>query len=309
MNRIDRLTGILIALQAQPRTAQELADRFEVSRRTILRDVDALSQIQVPIVAIPGPHGGYRLPPDYALPPVGLSSEEATVMLLALSSLGLFGKSPLGEAYRTTREKLLAVLNPDVASQAMANLEHFHVVSDTEEIDHSLVDALRNAAAENRWIEIEYTRQDTSTSRVVFPEQVYLADGRWYLRAIDRLRRARRHFRISRVSGIHPTDTPADAVEIIHLATVEHVTYRDPANPQVEVRLTRRGVEFARDHPDFRNHLHEDRLTFRCPVAELPFYARELIRYGTEVEILGPPELRELVVDSLQRTLNHHQNQ
>jgi predicted DNA-binding transcriptional regulator YafY len=309
MNRIDRLTGILIALQAQPRTAQELADRFEVSRRTILRDIDALSQIHVPIVALPGPHGGYRLPPDYALPPVHLSTEEATVMLLALSSLGLSGKSTLGEAYRNTREKLLAALRPDVAAQAMTNLEHLHVVADTEEIDHTLVEALRSAAAGRRWVEIEYARHGAKSRRVVLPEQLYLADGRWYLRAIDSLRRAKRTFRIGRIWRIREAEPPDDAGAVIQFAESEDTDYHHRDNPQIDLRLTRRGIEFARDHPDLRHHLSGDRVSFRCPEAELSFYARELIRFGTEVEILAPPELKALITTSLRRILEYHEKQ
>jgi predicted DNA-binding transcriptional regulator YafY len=309
MNRIDRLTGILIALQAQPRTAQELADRFEVSRRTILRDIDALSQIHVPIVALSGPHGGYRLPSDYALPPVHLSTEEATVMLLALSSLGLSGKSSLGEAYRNTREKLLAALRPDVAAQAMTNLEHLHVVADTEEIDHSLVETLRAAAAQRQWVEFEYARSGATAPRVVLPEQVYLADGRWYLRAIDKLRRARRTFRIGRIRFLREMSTPDDADAIVRTASLQDIDYHHGGNPLIDLRLTQRGIEFVRDHPDLRHHLTGDRVSFRCPEAELPFYARELIRFGAEVEILGPRQLSDLVTSSLQRILEHHQQQ
>ena len=65
MTRTDRLTGIILALQGRRQTAAQLAERFEVSLRTILRDVDALSQIGVPIVALPGAGGGYGLTDEY----------------------------------------------------------------------------------------------------------------------------------------------------------------------------------------------------------------------------------------------------
>ena len=65
MNRTDRLTGIILALQRGRQTAAQLADRFEVSRRTILRDIDALAQIGVPVVSLPGAGGGLALAEGY----------------------------------------------------------------------------------------------------------------------------------------------------------------------------------------------------------------------------------------------------
>ena len=75
MNRTDRLTGIWLALQAGRTTAAELATRFEVSRRTILRDVDALSQIGVPVVALPGATGGYEIAEGFWLALLQLAAD------------------------------------------------------------------------------------------------------------------------------------------------------------------------------------------------------------------------------------------
>ena len=69
MNRIDRLTGILLLLQRRPRTAEEIARRFEVSKRTVVRDMWALRDIGVPIFAQDGAKGGYSLPRDIASRP------------------------------------------------------------------------------------------------------------------------------------------------------------------------------------------------------------------------------------------------
>ncbi len=100
MTRTDRLTGIILALQNGRHTAAQLAARFEVSRRTILRDVDALSQIGVPVVALPGPGGGLALADGYWLPPLHLSAAEAAVLLLALRVLGEPAATFVGAARR-----------------------------------------------------------------------------------------------------------------------------------------------------------------------------------------------------------------
>ena len=81
MNRTERLTAIVMLLQNEQLTSKELAQRFEVSKRTILRDVQALSEMGVPIVAEWGPGGGYSLLPEYSLSPLQLTFREALLLL------------------------------------------------------------------------------------------------------------------------------------------------------------------------------------------------------------------------------------
>src|SRR5918999_3896518 len=123
MNRTDRLTGIILALRGGRRTAAELAARFEVSRRTILRDVAALGEIGVPVVTAPGAGGGLELAEGYWLPPLHLTAGEATLLLLALGALGAADGSPFGAERRSVEEKLRAALRPDVVREAEQALE------------------------------------------------------------------------------------------------------------------------------------------------------------------------------------------
>src|SRR5215471_12100981 len=81
MNRTDRLLAIVLALQARGRQrAEDLAGLFETSRRTIYRDIQALSEAGVPLVAVPGQ--GYSLMEGYFLPPLSFTADEATMLLL-----------------------------------------------------------------------------------------------------------------------------------------------------------------------------------------------------------------------------------
>ena len=84
MTRIERLAAILLLLQQRPHTSEEIAAHFEVSRRTVLRDVQALSEMGVPVIAREGPGGGYALPAEYHTTPLPLTANEAFLLLLAL---------------------------------------------------------------------------------------------------------------------------------------------------------------------------------------------------------------------------------
>ena len=124
MNRIDRLTAILLLLQTGKRSAAEIARHFEVSRRTIQRDIDALCEMGIPIVADLGVTGGYSLPPDYSLPPLALTLHEALLLSLALSSLSQLSATP----FKQERESLLAKIQTILPQRRS---EHFGQLTNT----------------------------------------------------------------------------------------------------------------------------------------------------------------------------------
>lgn len=98
MNRTDRLYALVEELRSaapRARPARWLADRFEVSVRTIERDIGALQESGVPIWATPGPGGGYTVDPSMTLPPLNFTAGEATAIAIALGSAG--GAMPFGD--------------------------------------------------------------------------------------------------------------------------------------------------------------------------------------------------------------------
>ncbi len=117
MNRIDRLTGILLLLQRRPRTADEIARRFEVSKRTVVRDMWALREIGVPIFAQDGAKGGYSLPADYRLAPLPLTPREMFLLLLALDAIDSHADVPFAQERTTLRGKLHALLPDEELAQ------------------------------------------------------------------------------------------------------------------------------------------------------------------------------------------------
>src|SRR3954462_9821598 len=120
MNRFDRALGILLLLRSGScRSASELARRFEVSTRTIHRDIEALSQIGVPVYAERGRDGGFRLMEGYFLPPVMFTGEEAVSLLLAVTMLRTLRARPFTAGLETAEEKLLAAV-PAPLHQALS---------------------------------------------------------------------------------------------------------------------------------------------------------------------------------------------
>ena len=181
MNRTDRLYALVEELRAvapRPRSARWLADRFEVSTRTIERDLDALLQSGAPIWAEPGRTGGYCLDPARTLPPVNLTPDEAMALALALQRAE---DTPFRAAARSALRKLVAAMHPDDAARAEALVGRIHLRIIYEDGE---------GVASTREVEpLGYVGRDTS----------------WYLLGWCRLRDGVRAFRFDRIRAVTTT--------------------------------------------------------------------------------------------------------
>jgi predicted DNA-binding transcriptional regulator YafY len=306
MHRSTRMTGILIALQAQPRTAQALADRFEVSRRTIFRDIEELLQLGVPIEARTGPNGGYAIPRSWWLAPLQLTGEEVQTLLFALDHLGESDEGPWPETHRALIEKLRSVLQPGALDRALADPARPQVVANRLGPAPSTLSTIRRAIAQDSWIAVNYQGGSAAGERRMKPLSLHVSSGRWFASAIDERNAEVRTFRLDRMDQPRRCVDPPDAARILSQA-LDRPDYHAPEHPEILLRLTGRGTMLAQDHPDFRDHLDGGTIRFRCPPSELPFYGRELIRFGTDVEIVEPPELRNWMREHLGELSRHHQ--
>lgn len=218
MNRTDRLYALVEELRAaapQWRSASSMADHFEVSTRTIERDLSALQQAGVPVYATPGRRGGYALDLQHTLPPLNLSAAEVAAVASALAA----GTStPFTHAGRTALQKILAVLREVDAESTRELAARVRLFDSGAEANRSLA-AVERAIVERRVVEIGYVdKTDESTTRTVEPVAVLGVQPHWYLWGFCRLRQAPRVFRLDRIRsatlldeqvhdrGLDPTD-------------------------------------------------------------------------------------------------------
>src|SRR5688572_1765255 len=198
MNRVDRLTAILMLLQDRPRTSEEIARHFEVSKRTILRDVQALSEMGVPLISREGAGGGYSLPEDYWLAPLPLTSREAFLLLLALSTVSRHAEIPFTEAYRSLIAKLRALM-PSSLPDVDALLAVVEVDVPEREQRAPFLDALIEAAQTMHWVRVVYESTERRSIQHLFPLSVRAEGGLWYCRAYSMERGEERTYRVDRI--------------------------------------------------------------------------------------------------------------
>jgi predicted DNA-binding transcriptional regulator YafY len=205
VNRTDRLYAIAEELRAaagQPRTTNWLAERFEVTTRTIKRDISALQQAGTPVWAAPGPGGGYVLDPAATLPPLTFTPGEAAAIAVALSAQrGL----PFGPDGRRALTKVLGAM-PEAPRRAAEELAG-RVWIRNGAARQPVARAIDEALAAGRVVVIDYAdAQGRRTERrPVEPMAVALVREQAYLLAWCRRRRGGRWFRLDRISAAHVT--------------------------------------------------------------------------------------------------------
>jgi predicted DNA-binding transcriptional regulator YafY len=229
MNRTDRLYALVEELRAvapRPRSARWLAERFEISTRTVERDIGALLQSGVPIYAVTGRLGGYVLDKSRSLPPLNVSPTEAVAMAVALYKLG---GTPFHADAASALRKLVGVMSERDAAAARELAGRVHLVgTPAPTVPRVVADALHARTV----LKIEYAdRNGFSTTRSIEPLGYVGNREFWYLVAWCRLRAAVRAFRTDRIESVIATgeiapprplvaddlDIPADLVRQLTL--------------------------------------------------------------------------------------------
>jgi predicted DNA-binding transcriptional regulator YafY len=210
VNRTDRLYALVEELRAhapRPVRSTELAGRFEVTTRTIERDLLALQEAGVPVWAQPGPGGGYSLNVETTLPPLNLTPAEAAAIATALAATRAM---PFAEAGRSALQKLTGVMASAPRDTASRLVSHIRVAqgplhSPANAIAQTIQQALLDSVA----VEMSYRdSQSRETVRVVEPAGLVGTRHGWYLAAWCRMRAAPRAFRLDRIAEARLTREP-----------------------------------------------------------------------------------------------------
>ena len=208
MNKTDRLFAIILELQARGQTrAEDLARTFEVNKRTIYRDVQALSEMGVPIVAVPGQ--GYALMEGYFLPPLRFTTDEATMLSLGSELVAQHFDAQYRAAAHSAARKFEAVLPATLRAEVRYLQDNIEFVSERElttEQAHILAQ-IRRALMEKKIVRFEYharfgDEKNSLRARTVNPYGIANIDSIWYLVAYDHGRHDLRHFRLDRVENV-----------------------------------------------------------------------------------------------------------
>jgi predicted DNA-binding transcriptional regulator YafY len=309
--RASRLLSLLLMLQSRGRmTARELADEFEVSIRTIYRDMDALTASGVPVYADRGPDGGYSLLEGYRPQLTGMSAEEADQLALAEMSAPA-AELGLGRVLAAAQLKVQAALPNELAERSRRIAERFHLDAPGwfREADHvPTLTGIADAVWNQRVVRIRYRRWGEDEVEVELePLGIVLKTGVWFVVAAPHEGGSVRTYRVSQVLSLETLDGRFERPEGFDLWRHwnERTSPLSSALYPVEaaVRLSPAGM--AQAPLALRPHtaraltergwpLDDDGWTCAViPIESIASARAELLALGAEVEVVSPAVLRE----------------
>ncbi|MBF2504001.1 helix-turn-helix transcriptional regulator [Listeria marthii] len=202
--KLERILAILVMILERKVLASELAEKFEVSTRTIYRDMDTLLYAGFPVVSLPGKNGGFTMLDTYKLATFTFSEAEKQILLEALEARSEF---MLNDSQETLREKITLLQTEKSASN--------HIFFDSATQHRRQIEAevkrkiayIQKAFTTNKQLEISYIAMSgTETEREISPQKLNLMDGSWYLEAYCHKRAAMRHFKLTRITALKEID-------------------------------------------------------------------------------------------------------
>ncbi|MDX1992726.1 MAG: YafY family protein [bacterium] len=207
MNRTDRLLAIVLELQAKgEQRAEDLAATFETSKRTIYRDMMALCEAGVPVIAIPG--RGFSLDEGYFLPPLNFTTDEATILLLGAGVMAKSFDSEYEAAAQAAAQKLSQVLPTAQREKAEWGQAMFYFVPAHDSQESDFLRQLRSAILKAQMVRFEYHARFSEDGdqqpllRQVNPYGLVRVADKWILVGYCHLRQGIRNFRLSRMEKL-----------------------------------------------------------------------------------------------------------
>lgn len=301
--KINRLLEITIRLLNKGTvTAKELADRFEVSTRTIYRDIDVLSSAGVPVYTNKGNGGGISLLENYSLNKTFISEQESESLLLALRTL----QATKYPEIDTVLEKIGAVFkNADLADWVYIDFSPWG----SRPNEYNKFNDIKKAILDRRTISFDYVNAEGNRiSRRIEPMKLIFKGQAWYLWGYCKIREDFRTFRISRMKNVIVT---GEAFE--RRKPEEHGKQGSDENHRKPVHLKLKFYPQAlhRLYDDFDDELIIRNADGTCTV-EVTFPEDEwvygyLMSFGCHVEVVEPEHIRQIVTDRMRKALEFYE--
>jgi predicted DNA-binding transcriptional regulator YafY len=311
MNRTDRLLAMVLELQRKGRRrAEDLAATFEISKRTVYRDVQALCEAGVPVVALPGQ--GYALMDGYFLPPLSFSTDEATMLLLGSEFVAEHFDSQYKAAAHSASRKIEAVLSDKLRAEVGYLQNSIALVPMNIRTGESeILRRIRRAIIERKTLQFLYhTRfSEDGTSRrnrrEADPYGLLNYVGAWYLVAYCHLRKALRNFRLERISDLKILEKSFTRPANFSLET--------PA-PDNQRKLLIRALfdveiaDWVKESKTFFVEQMQDTpegLLVSLRVRTENEVVNWLLSWGGKVKVLEPPSLQKRLIEEAEKILDN----
>ncbi len=297
--QVNRLFEIVyILLNRNYITAKELAEHFEVSVRTIYRDIDILCQSGIPIYTSKGKGGGIGLLDNFVLNKSVLSKQEQEEIISALQGLNATSYpdlshvlSKMSNLFGTEQNNWIEV---DFSDWSFSQKEKFNLI--------------KTAILQKKVLEfVYYSSYGEKTTRCVEPLQLWFKDKTWYLKAFCRRKSDVRIFKLNRIKDLNLTDETFNRNMDIKSPPIQ---YDLPQINTVEIKMEISGTQAYRVYDEFMEHQVEKKkddsflVSFSYPEDEWVY--GYIMSFGSYGEVLEPEHIRKIIKDRLQSALEKY---
>jgi len=314
MNRIDRISAILIQLQSRRVVkASDIAGRFNISLRTVYRDVKTLEEAGIPIIGEAGV--GYSIMDGYRLPPVMFTKEEATAFLTAEKFVEKLTDASTMASHKSAMYKIKAILRSsekdlleDIDSHIEVIKNRYHPMN----TDNDYIQIILNSIVNKNIITIDYFafHSQENTKRDIEPVGIFYIDSYWHLIAYCQLRKDYRDFRIDRIKKLCVTDKvftsqhPTLKAYIAQTAKEKHLE-------TVVIKVEKEVYTHLNQQKYYSGFVSEKDLgecmemTFLT--SSLEGFSRWYMMFGDHARILSPDSLKDRIrdiVEAMQKKLD-----
>ena len=285
--KIDRLIGILSILQQKEKTtAKDLADKFEVSVRTITRDIEDLCKAGIPIVTFQGKGGGISIMDGYQLDRSVLSNEDMKSIITALKGLDSISKD---SKYNLLMDKVSIK-----SHEAMVNNP---IIIDLSGWDKSClankIEMLKIAIKENKRVAFKYFSETGESIRTIEPKNIIFQWSNWYVWGYCLLRKKYRMFKLTRIIDLEITDAEQQCTEVVeferHDTWNEHMSVKATVKFDVSVKW-RIVDEFGIESLEINE---TGDIIVRHKWSSIYSLFSQLLSFADKAEIIEPAEYKE----------------
>lgn len=293
--KVDRLVSIIMTLLDKERIgAQELADTFEVSPRTIYRDIEAINMAGIPIRSIPGVGGGFEIMPDYKLDKKVFSTADLSAILMGLSSLSSVVR---GGELANALEKVKSFIPAEKAKDIEIKSNQICIDLSSWTGNRTIrpyVKIIQAALQNHTLLSFAYTaHHGKKTIRTVEPYQLVLKGSRWYFQGYCRTRNDFRLFRVSRMSELQmkrETFIPRDFQKPI----LDFEEIAEAMQTNIKIRIHQSVLDRVLEYCPYDRFVPDDDAYYivNFPFIENDYHYDILLGFGDKCECLEPLHIR-----------------
>lgn len=293
--KVDRLVSIIMILLDKKRIgAQELADMFEVSPRTIYRDIDAINMAGIPVRGASGVGGGFEIMQEYKVDKKVFSADDLSALLMGLSSLsGMIRGDELVHALA----KVKSFIPADRAKEIELKVNQICIDLSPWMGNRNIqpyLETIKSALQENKLLSFEYiAHHGNKTARTAEPYQLVLKGNHWYLQGYCRIRNDFRLFRLSRMSNLQMKEeifAPRDYQK----PQLDFDSILETMQTKIKIRIHKSIMDRVLDYCTYEHFSPSgsEHYIVDFPFIENEYYYDILLGFGNKCECLEPLHIR-----------------